>query len=65
MPNTDLSQIGRLTNLLCAQEEFESLVNDTQDVDIVFLDLAKTFDVVNHRLLLAKFETFSISPTFQ
>ncbi len=35
-------------------------MNDGNTADVVYLDFAKAFDSVNHRFLLAKFESFGL-----
>lgn len=57
-----MSKRSNLTNLLYAKEEYLSLIDTKQDVDMVFLDLSKSFYVVNHGSLLAKLEASVISP---
>lgn len=49
------------TNLFYAEENFLSLFDVKQDVNMVFLDLSKAYDGINHRLSLAKLEDFSVS----
>lgn len=58
-------QTGKLTNLRCVQEDFSSLVDTKHDVGMVFHDISSEFDKMNHRLLLAKPEAFSISPAIR
>lgn len=49
-----MSGKSTLINLLYAQEEISYLSDAKRDIDSFFLDLSKTFDVVNHGYFLAK-----------
>ncbi len=50
-----------LTNLLSAEETVTRWLDEGDTVDIVYLDFAKAFDSVNHRLLLTKVKYYGIS----
>lgn len=45
-----------------AQKDVSARLIKKREVDLVFLDLSKAFDMVNHRLLIAKMKSLSISP---
>lgn len=47
-------QKGLINNLISTQQDVLALLEKKQEVDMISLDLSKTYDVVNHRFLLAK-----------
>ncbi len=49
-----------LTNLLTAEERITTLMDTGEDVDLVYLDFAKAFDSVNHRMLVDKMLMYGI-----
>ncbi len=51
------------SNLLSAEETVTRWIDEGDTVDIVYLDFAKAFDSVNHRLLLAKLKCYEIAPS--
>ena len=52
-----------VTNLLFTLDSITEAINDGQDVDVVYLDMQKAFDTVNHRLLQIKAQAYGICPT--
>ncbi len=49
-----------LFNLLLLEGTVIRLVGDSNTADVVYLDFTKAFDLVNHRLLSAKLESFGL-----
>lgn len=49
-----------VTNLLYAQQNVMAMIDKLQGVDMIFLDFSITFDLAQHRVLLAKMEALSI-----
>ena len=49
-----------LTNLLEPEERITRLMDAKEPVDVVFIDFAKAFDSVNHRLLLHKLTAYNL-----
>ena len=47
-----------LTNLVVAEETITKYLDNRETVDVVFLDFAKAFDSVNHRMLILKLEAY-------
>ncbi len=58
-----LPRRSTLTNLLSAEETVTRWLDEGDTVDIVYLDFAKSFDSVNHRLLLTKLKCYGIAPS--
>ncbi len=52
-----------LSNLLMIEETIARLMDDGNTADVVYLDFAKAFDSINHRFLLANFESFDMCDT--
>ncbi len=57
-----LPRRSTVTNLLSAEETITRWFVEGDTVDIIYLDFAKTFDSVNHRLLLIKLKCYGIAP---
>ncbi len=51
---------SRLSNLLVAEERITLLMDSGEGVDLVYLDFAKAFDSVNHRVLCDKMLAYGI-----
>ena len=49
-----------LTQLLSHIEHIYSCLNNSEEVDVIYLDYAKAFDKVDHQVLLAKLERYGI-----
>lgn len=49
-----------LTNLLHCLEEVTSVLDDGDSLDILYLDFAKAFDIVQHNRLLSKIKSLNI-----
>ncbi len=49
-----------LSNLLVAEERITQLTDSGEGVDLVYLDFAKAFDSVNHRMLCDKMLAYGI-----
>ena len=41
----------------------EKSLDENMKVGAIFMDLSKTFDTLNHRLLLAKLKAYGLQPT--
>ena len=50
------------TNLLCFLDEITESLDRGEQVEVCYLDFRKAFDLVNHRLLLLKLETYGVEP---
>ena len=50
------------TNLLCFLDEITERLDRGEQVEVCYLDFRKAFDLVNHRLLLLKLETYGVEP---
>ncbi len=57
-----LPRRSTLTNLLVAEELIIKWLDEGSAVDLIYLDFYKTFDSVNHRLLLHKLRGYGIAP---
>lgn len=53
-----------LTQMLGHFDNILTGITDNHDTDAIYLDYAKAFDKVDHRLLLAKLEKYKFSPQF-
>ncbi len=53
-----LRRRSTLTKLLSAEETVTRWLDEGDTVDIVYLNFAKAFDSVNHRLLLTKLKCY-------
>ena len=51
------------TQLLLVYDEISRIVDNRGQVDVTYLDLAKAFDSVSHRLLIRKLKQFGINGT--
>jgi hypothetical protein len=51
-----------VTNLLFTLDSITNAIDDGESVDVVYLDMQKAFDTVNHRLLYVKAEAYGICP---
>jgi hypothetical protein len=49
--------------LLQVQQEIGEMLDKRVQIDFVYLDFAKAFDRVDHRLMVNKFKNFGISRT--
>ncbi len=49
-----------LTNLLIAEEQVTKLMDAGEEVDLVYLDFAKAFDSIHHRILCDKIHAYGI-----
>jgi len=52
-----------LSKLLLAEDHIPKIRDDELGVDVVYLDFAKTVNLVNHRPLLQKLDAYGIAPT--
>ena len=50
-------------SLLIMIEKWKRTLDENMKVGTIFMDLSKTFDTLNHRLLLAKLKTYGLQPT--
>ena len=44
-------------------EKRKRVLDENMKVGAIFMDLPKTFDILNHRLLLAKYKAYDLQPT--
>ena len=44
-------------------EKRKRVLDENMKVGAIFMDLPKTFDILNHRLLLAKYKAYGLQPT--
>ena len=50
-------------SLLIMIEKWKRTLDENMKVGAIFMDLSKTFDTLNHRLLLAKLKAYGLQPT--
>lgn len=56
-----ISKRSTITNLLVFTQHIFDLLNDYPQVDVIYRDLTKAFDKVDHNLLMDKLSTFDLS----
>ncbi len=52
-----------VTQLLEVVEEWNNIMNETDQLDVIYLNFCKAFDIVPHKRLLLKLEAHGISQT--
>ncbi len=62
-PHGILPRRSIVANLLSAGETVTRWFDEGDTVDIVYLDFAKAFDLVNHRPLITKLKCYGIAPS--
>ena len=50
-----------VTQLLEVMNSFTQLIEDKNDIDVIYLDFCKAFDKVPHKRLLSKLESYGIT----
>lgn len=56
-----MSQRSTVTNLMCLTQFMSEVLDTNGQVDIIYTDIQKAFDQIDHFLLLAKLDSFGIS----
>ena len=49
---------GHSTNMLCLIEKWKKILDEKRFCRAVLMDLSKSFDTINHELLIAKIHTY-------
>ena len=50
-------------SLLIMVEKWKRALDENMKVGVIFMDLSKAFDTLNHRRLLAKLKAYGLQPT--
>lgn len=51
------------TNLLHITQFISEAVDNREQIDVIYTDLSKAFDVIDHSLLICKLDSFGLSPS--
>ena len=52
-----------LLTLLIMIDKWKRVLDENMNVGAIFMDLSKVFDTLNHRLFLAKLQSYGLQPT--
>lgn len=53
-----------ISNLYCITQHLAETINQGSQTDVIYTDLSKAFDKINHSILLHKFDSFGFSAIF-
>jgi hypothetical protein len=51
------------TNLVCITDYIANAFDNNTQVDVIYTDVSKAFDKLNHNILLSKLNAFGFSPS--
>lgn len=53
-----------VTNLFCLTDYISNSIDNNTQVDVIYTDLSKAFDKLDHKILISKFNNFGFSSSF-